>query len=178
MGLENKEIILGGGCFWCVEAVLELVNGVENVVPGYMGGTVPGTPTYREICSGLTGHAEVIKVDYDPAIISLSVLLEIFLTTHDPTTLNRQGADVGTQYRSVIFYASEEERVCAETTIQSLKEYFGQPIVTSLEPKAVFYEAEKEHHNYYSNNPFQGYCQVVISPKVSKLKAQHSKWLK
>ena len=120
----------------------------------------------------------MIKVDYDPTIISLSVLLEIFLTTHDPTTLNRQGADVGTQYRSVIFYASEEERVCAETTIQSLKEYFDQPIVTSLEPKAVFYEAEKEHHNYYSNNPFQGYCQVVISPKVSKLKAQHSKWLK
>ena len=148
--------IVGGGCFWCTEAVFQEIKGIEKVVSGYSGGNVPGKPTYREICSGLTGHAEVIKVDYDPTIISLSVLLEIFLTTHDPTTLNRQGADVGTQYRSVIFYASEEERVCAETTIQSLKEYFDQPIVTSLEPMAVFYEAEKEHHTYYTNNPFQG----------------------
>ena len=178
MGLENKEIVLGGGCFWCVEAVMELLKGVKSVVPGYMGGTVPGTPTYREICSGRTGHAEVVKVVYDPTIISLSVLFEIFLTTHDPTTLNRQGADVGTQYRSVIFYGSEDEQACAEKTFQSLKGHFDEPIVTTLEPKAVFYEAEKEHHNYYSSNPFQGYCQVVISPKVTKLKSQHSTWLK
>ena len=178
MGLEKKEIVLGGGCFWCVEAVLERVQGVHSVVPGYMGGQVPGTPTYREICSGRTGHAEVVKVTYDPSSVTLAVLLEIFLTTHDPTTLNRQGADVGTQYRSVIFYDSSAEKQAAQKAKAALEEYYQDPIVTTLEAKASFFEAEAEHHNYYTKHPYQGYCNVVIDPKISKLKKLHHKWLK
>lgn len=165
-----KTMTIGGGCFWCTEAVFDRVKGVEKVVPGYAGGTVPGTPTYREVCRGLTGHAEVIQVSFDPEIISYKELLEIFMTTHDPTTLNRQGADVGTQYRSVIFYHDEHQKEVAESVLSEMGEVYDNRIVTELKPFEKFFPAEKEHFEYYTRNPEQAYCQYVISPKVAKLK--------
>ncbi|HZW76803.1 MAG TPA: peptide-methionine (S)-S-oxide reductase MsrA [Flavobacteriaceae bacterium] len=165
-----KTMTIGGGCFWCTEAVFDRVKGVEKVVPGYAGGTVPGTPTYREVCSGLTGHAEVIQVSFDPEIISYKELLEIFMTTHDPTTLNRQGADVGTQYRSVIFYHDEHQKEVAESVLSEMGEVYENRIVTELKPFEKFFPAEKEHYEYYARKPEQAYCQYVISPKVAKLK--------
>lgn len=169
---------IGGGCFWCTEAVFQLVKGVEKVVSGYSGGTVPGKPTYREICSGLTGHAEVIQVSFNPEIISYKTVLEIFMTTHDPTTLNRQGADVGTQYRSVIFYHDVRQKEIAEQVLHELSNYFGNPIVTEISPLKIFFEAEDSHQNYYNQNKTQGYCSFVISPKIQKLKSQHAQYLK
>ena len=141
----------GSGCFWCTEAVLQELKGVENVVSGYSGGTVPGRPTYREICSGLTGHAEVIQIMFDPDIISYEDILVIFMTTHDPTTLNRQGADRGTQYRSVIYYHNVKQKEIAEVVIKEIAVYYKDPIVTEISPLDVFYEAEKEHQDYYIN---------------------------
>ncbi len=173
-----KEIVVGGGCFWCVEAVLLEINGVEKAVSGYTGGNAPGKPTYREICSGLTGHAEVVKVTYDPSIISLKDLLTIFMTTHDPTTLNRQGADVGTQYRSVIYYENEIDKATAEEVVQMLQDYFKNPIVTEISPLKEFFEAEDYHQDYYKNNPEQGYCNYVITPKLTKLRQLYSNKLK
>ncbi|WP_299009688.1 peptide-methionine (S)-S-oxide reductase MsrA [uncultured Tenacibaculum sp.] len=176
---NNLEVItVGGGCFWCVEAIFNQIKGVEKVVSGYMGGTVPGTPTYREVCSGLTGHAEVIQVTYNPDIISFEELLVIFMTSHDPTTLNRQGADVGTQYRSVIFYHSDEQRARAEQVIEELKPYFESPIVTEVSPANTFHAAEEYHQNYYENNKEQMYCAAVISPKLAKLRKLHAGKLK
>nr|WP_299036122.1 peptide-methionine (S)-S-oxide reductase MsrA [uncultured Tenacibaculum sp.] len=176
---NNLEVItVGGGCFWCVEAIFNQIKGVEKVVSGYMGGTVPGTPTYREVCSGLTGHAEVIQVTYNPDIISFEELLVIFMTSHDPTTLNRQGADVGTQYRSVIFYHSDEQRARAEQVIEELKSYFESPIVTEVSPATTFHAAEEYHQNYYENNKEQMYCAAVISPKLAKLRKLHAGKLK
>lgn len=165
-----QKATLGGGCFWCVEAVIQRLKGVSNVVSGYAGGKVPGHPTYREICSGLTGHAEVIQFDFDPEIITYVEILSVFLTTHDPTTLNRQGADRGTQYRSVIFYHSEEQKSQAEAVIKTVQEYYNDPIVTELSEAPTFYEATQDHQDYYNEHREQGYCRVVIDPKVKKLR--------
>ena len=165
-----KRIYLAGGCFWCTEAVVQRLKGVTNVVSGYAGGTVPGHPTYREICSGLTGHAEVIQFDYDPTVITYAEILTVFMTTHDPTTLNRQGADRGTQYRSVIFYHNVEQKEQAEQVIKVVQEYYEDPIVTEVSELPTFYEATQEHQDYYNENRLQGYCRVVIDPKIAKLK--------
>lgn len=175
---DMEKMTLGGGCFWCTEAVFENIKGVEKIVSGYAGGTVPGHPTYREICSGLTGHAEVIQVSFDPSIISYKELLEIFMTTHDPTTLNQQGADRGTQYRSVIFYHDEDQHRTALEVLEELKKEFDDPIVTEVTKLPAFYEAEQEHQDYYRNNPSAGYCRVVISPKLQKLRKMHAGKLK
>ena len=165
---------VGGGCFWCTEAVFQEVKGVEKVVSGYAGGNAPGRPTYREICSGLTGHAEVIQITFDANMISYADLLVIFMTTHDPTTLNRQGADVGTQYRSVIFYHNKEQNEIAETVVTELAPYFDSKIVTEISEIPIFYEAEDYHQNYYRNNTSQGYCSYVITPKLTKLRKLHA----
>ncbi len=178
MSSSDRRITVGGGCFWCTEAVFEQLKGVKKVISGYSGGTVPGSPTYREVSSGLTGHAEVIQATYDANMISYKTLLEVFMTSHDPTTLNRQGADVGTQYRSVIFYETEEERQAAVEVIAEMQAYFEDPIVTQVEALQEFYPAEEYHQNYYKNNPGQGYCQIVISPKISKLRVNHQELLK
>ena len=172
---KNMEIAtLGGGCFWCTEAVFEEVNGVEKVVSGYSGGNVPGRPTYREICSGLTGHAEVVQITFNADIISYEDILVIFMTTHDPTTLNRQGADRGTQYRSVIFYHNDKQKEIAEIVVKELAQYFDDPIVTEISKAVTFFEAEKEHQDFYKNNPDYGYCSFVIEPKLSKLRKLHA----
>lgn len=164
-----EKLILGGGCFWCTEAVFQRLKGVEKVVSGYMGGKFPN-PTYREICTGNTGHAEVIEITFDDSVISLSELLLIFFKTHDPTTLNRQGNDEGTQYRSVIFYTNETQRVAGEKMIQLLTEekVFDQPIVTEISPASSFYPAEAYHQNYFNQNSYQPYCSVIIQPKLEK----------
>lgn len=179
MSDKNYEVAtLGGGCFWCTEAVFQEVKGILKVVSGYTGGNAPGRPTYREVCSGLTGHAEVVQITYDPGILSYYDLLVIFMTTHDPTTMNRQGADVGTQYRSVIYYHNAEQQGTAEKVIQELADSFDGPIVTEVSPLATFYEAEEYHQDYYKNNSSQGYCSFVITPKLQKLRKQHLDKLK
>jgi len=165
---------VGGGCFWCTEAVFQKVKGVDKIVSGYTGGNAPGKPTYREICSGLTGHAEVVQIAFDPEVLSYHDLLVIFMTTHDPTTLNRQGADVGTQYRSVIYYHNELQKQCAEEVLLELTDSFDDRLVTEISPMGIFYEAEDIHQNYYRNNPNQGYCNYVISPKLTKLRQLHA----
>lgn len=170
MSKKIEQATIGGGCFWCVEAVIQRLKGVSNVVSGYAGGTVPGHPTYREICSGLTGHAEVIQFDFDPTIITYQEILAVFLTTHDPTTLNRQGADVGTQYRSVIFYHNETQKEQALHIIKVVQEYYNDPIVTEVSPAPTFYEATQDHQDYYNEHGQQGYCSVVIDPKIKKLR--------
>ena len=169
-----RQATFGGGCFWCTEAVFLEVKGIEKVVSGYTGGNAPGKPTYREICSGLTGHAEVIQVTYDENIISYESILIIFMTTHDPTQLNRQGADVGTQYRSVIYYHNEQQEEIAQTVINALITVYNEKIVTEISPLSIFYEAEKEHQAYYKNNQNSGYCSFVIDPKLQKLRTMHA----
>ena len=171
--------ILGGGCFWCLEAVFERVRGLVAVQSGYCGGHVEA-PTYREVSAGHTGHAEVVRVLFDPAIVSYSVLLEIFFTIHDPTTLNRQGHDVGTQYRSVIFAADAAQLALAKSTLQQLgsAKIFPAPIVTQCEIATAFWPAEPEHDQYYTQHQSQPYCAAVISPKVQKFKAQFQAWWK
>ena len=164
----------GGGCFWCTEAVFQEVKGIQKVVSGYTGGNAPGRPTYREISSGLTGHAEVVQVTFDPAIISYQDILVIFMTTHDPTTLNRQGADAGTQYRSVIYFHNDIQERTAKMVLKEMSAIFEKTIVTELSPLGVFYDAEEYHQDYYKNNSEQGYCQVVINPKLAKLRKLHS----
>ena len=165
-----QTITLGGGCFWCIEAIFEELKGVESVISGYAGGKTKN-PSYREVSSGLTGHAEVVQVNYNPKIISLEELLEIFFSLHDPTTLNRQGADVGTQYRSAIFYHNQAQKDIAENIINTLEanQAFSQPIVTEISPLKTFYEAEDYHQEYYELNQQQPYCQLVIKPKMDKL---------
>ena len=167
--MAAETITLGGGCFWCLEAVFQDLRGVTSVESGYSGGTV-ADPTYKEVCTGRTGHAEVVQVTFDPAVLRLRDLLEVFFALHDPTTLNRQGADVGTQYRSVIFYRTPEQRAIAEQVIAGLtaQKAFSAPIVTEVEPFKAFYKAEAYHQNYYRDNPDQPYCQLVISPKLAK----------
>lgn len=171
----NLELMtVGGGCFWCIEAIFNEIKGVENVVSGYMGGTVPGTPTYREVCSGLTGHAEVVQVSFDPYVISYEDLLIIFMTSHDPTILNGQGADVGTQYRSVIYYRNEKQKQTAEVVANEIAPYYDKPIMTEISPVEKFHEAEEVHQNYYANNPTAGYCSAVITPKLARLRKMHT----
>lgn len=169
-----KFATFGGGCFWCTEAVFQEVKGVQKIVSGYTGGTVPGTPTYREVCSGLTGHAEVVQITFDASVISYKDLLEIFMTTHDPTTLNKQGGDVGTQYRSVIYYHDEQQKVVTEEVIENLAKYFDNPIVTEISPVEKFHPAEDYHQNYYRSNQTQGYCSFIITPKLAKLRKLHA----
>lgn len=166
------------GCFWCTEAVFQRLRGVINVQSGYSGGHTQN-PSYREVCTGNTGHAECLQITYDPTIITYSQLLEVFWATHDPTTLNRQGNDVGTQYRSVIFYHTEEQKEAAEKSLKLLEreKVFDAPIVTAIEPLHTFYPAEKEHGNYYNNHPTQPYCYYVTRPKVEKLKKLFADWI-
>ncbi|KQB44464.1 Peptide methionine sulfoxide reductase MsrA [Flavobacterium daejeonense] len=180
----KKEMItevatLAGGCFWCTEAVFLELEAVEKVVSGYIGGKTEN-PTYKEICQGDTGHAEAIQVYFNPEEISFGEILELFFATHDPTTLNRQGNDVGTQYRSEIFYHNEEQKVIAEDFIQFLKEeaVFEKPIVTKVSPATIFYEAEDYHQNYYNQNKTQGYCAFVIAPKIDKVRTYFKDKLK
>jgi peptide-methionine (S)-S-oxide reductase len=168
---KAKEVAtLASGCFWCTEAVFSIVKGVEKVEPGYSGGSVPN-PTYEQVSTGTTGHAEAVQVTFDPTAISFKEILEIFFATHDPTTLNRQGPDVGTQYRSVIFYHNEEQKATAENLIAELNEegIWDAPIVTQLVPFKAFYVAETYHKDYYKRHPNQPYCQQVITPKLAKL---------
>ncbi len=176
---ELETAIFAGGCFWCTEAVFQRLNGVEEVVSGYTGGTIKN-PAYREICTGRTGHAEGVKITFNPEKISYPELLEVFFATHDPTTLNRQGNDVGTQYRSEIFYTSPEQKQLAEDFIQLLEKenIFPSPIVTAISEAKPFYLAEEEHHNYYNENRQQPYCQFIIDPKIKKLNNHFSKKLK
>jgi peptide-methionine (S)-S-oxide reductase len=179
MASKNFQLAtFGGGCFWCTEAVIQEVKVVEKVISGYSGGSVPGKPTYREICSGLTGHAEVVQVTFDANVISYEDILVIFMTTHDPTTLNRQGADRGTQYRSVIYFHNKEQKEIAEVVVKEVTPYYENPVVTEISPLDVFYEAEKEHQDYYRNNQQQGYCSFVITPKLAKLRKLNADKLK
>tara|TARA_B110001454_G_scaffold105517_1_gene99343 strand:- start:1146 stop:1682 length:537 start_codon:yes stop_codon:yes gene_type:complete len=165
---------LGGGCFWCTEAVFQQVKGVEKVVSGYSGGNVPGKPTYREICSGLSGHAEVIQITFDANVVSFEYLLVIFMTTHDPTTLNQQGADRGTQYRSVIYHHNKiQEKIATEVLVQ-VQQYYNNKIVTEISPLKIFYDATEEHQDFYKKNNGQGYCTFVIEPKLAKLRKLHA----
>jgi peptide-methionine (S)-S-oxide reductase len=165
--LELETATFAGGCFWCLEAVFTRLKGVSKVVSGYMGGQMPN-PDYRSVCTGTTGHAEVVQVTFDPAVISFENLLEVFFAIHDPTTLNRQGNDRGTQYRSAIFCHSPEQQQAAETAIESEKSNWPDPIVTEVVEAATFYSAEDYHQDYYANNPSQPYCQFVVAPKVRK----------
>ena len=175
----NTEIAtFGAGCFWCVEAVFQELKGVLKVESGYMGGAIPN-PTYREVCTGTTGHAEVTRITFDPAVISYDELLEVLWTTHDPTTLNRQGADAGTQYRSAIFYHSDEQKSKAEKSKKEVATtIWDSPIVTEIVAADTFYPAEEYHQDYYALNPNAGYCRAVISPKVAKVRATFTDKLK
>jgi len=167
---KTESIVLGGGCFWCTEAAYDLVPGVKSVVSGYAGGHAKN-PTYKQVCSGETGHAEVIRVEYDPEQVSLETLLDFFWEAHDPTTLDRQGADAGTQYRSVILYANDAQRAAAEASkARANEEEFDGKIVTEIAPLKEFYKAEVSHQDYFRLNPNAGYCQYVIAPKIKKLK--------
>ncbi len=181
MNQEHKREVatLGGGCFWCTEAVFDELKGVESVESGYSGGTV-ANPSYQLVCTGTTGHAEVVQITFDPAVISYKQLLQVFFTVHDPTTLNRQGADVGTQYRSVIFYHSDEQKRVAEEVIKEVEaqKIWDGKIVTELVPAKPFYNAEDYHQEYFSNNPSQPYCRVVIAPKVKKFRDHYREMLK
>jgi len=170
---------LAGGCFWCLEAVYDELKGVVDVVSGYSGGPV-ANPSYEAVCTGETGHAETVQVTFDPQQVSFRELLEVFFTIHDPTSLNRQGADVGTQYRSAIFYHSPEQKATAEQVIHDMEanQVWGKPIVTQLVPYTVFYPAEAYHQEYFKRNPYQGYCMAIIAPKVSKFRHKYMEKLK
>ncbi|MCY4576095.1 MAG: peptide-methionine (S)-S-oxide reductase MsrA [Chloroflexi bacterium] len=172
--MQLQTATLGGGCFWCLEAVYELVNGVESVVSGYAGGHVVN-PSYEQVCTGTTGHAEVTQVTYNPSVVSLSHILDIFFTIHDPTTLNRQGYDVGPQYRSIILYHDDEQKAEAEAAIKRVSEQglYRDPLVTQVEPLDIFYQAESYHQEYFRSNPGASYCQVIIEPKVAKFREKY-----
>lgn len=179
---EEKELqvaTLAGGCFWCTEAVYLRVKGVKSVKPGYTGGTL-ANPTYKQVCSGYTGHAEAVQIQFDPDVITYKQLLEIFFYTHDPTTLNRQGADVGTQYRSAVFFHNDEQKEAAQAMIDALNRSgdFDAPIVTTLEKFEKYYVAEVDHHNYFELNPGNSYCQFVVGPKVTKFEKRFKHLLK
>ncbi len=177
--MSEETATLGGGCFWCLEAVFKDLRGVNWVMSGYAGGQVPN-PTYKAVCSGTTGHAEVVQVKFDPAELSYADLLRVFFTIHDPTTLNRQGNDIGTQYRSIILTHSDAQRATAEAVMKEIAEagIWGGKLVTEIVPFTAFYEAEPEHHNYFELNPWTGYCQVVVAPKVAKFRKQFKDRLK
>ena len=176
---KTETATLAGGCFWCLEAAFERLQGVERVVSGYTGGQV-AKPSYREVCSGATGHAEAVQVTFDPGVISFRELLEVFFTIHDPTTLNYQGNDFGTQYRSAIFYDTSEQKAEAERTIAEMgtSGVWPHPIVTEVKPLGEFYPAEEYHQGYYRRNPGEGYCQVIIAPKVAKVRRKYAARLK
>ena len=170
--MSQREVAtLAGGCFWCLEAAFQDLKGVENVQSGYAGGRV-ANPSYEDVCTGTTGHAEVVQITFDPQVVSFEDLLHVYFTIHDPTTLNRQGADVGTQYRSAIFYHSPEQKATAERVIADLQaqKLWDEPVVTELKPLTAFYPAEEYHRDYFRRNPTQGYCQAVIAPKVAKVR--------
>ena len=175
----REQATFAGGCFWCVEAVFDELQGVERVESGYAGGAV-ADPSYEQVCTGATGHAEVVRITYDPEIVSYRDLLGVFFSTHDPTQLNRQGADVGTQYRSAVFYETPEQREAAEQVIAELEaqQVWDAPIVTTLEPLTEFYPAEDYHRDYYQRNPNQGYCRAVVAPKVAKFRKHFTERLK
>lgn len=176
----NTEVaVFGGGCFWCTEAVFKMLNGVVSVTPGYTGGTTK-SPTYRDVSSGTSGHVEVIRIDYDPKSIGYKDLLTVFFGSHDATEVNRQGNDVGTQYRSAVFYTTESQKKDAESFITELaaSSNEGAPIATTVEPLAAFYEAEEYHKNYYTQNKIQGYCRVIIAPKLEKVQKEFAELLK
>jgi peptide-methionine (S)-S-oxide reductase len=175
----NEVATLAGGCFWCLEAVYDELIGVTDVVSGYSGGQV-ADPSYQAVCTGKTGHTECVQVTFDPTLISYRELLEVFFTIHDPTTLNRQGADVGSQYRSAIFYHDLEQKATAEQVIHviELEEIWGKPIVTEITPFSIFYQAEDYHQEYFQRNPYQGYCTAVIAPKVAKFRSKYVEKLK
>lgn len=177
--MSQEIATLGGGCFWCLEAVFDQLKGVTDVVSGYAGGHVRN-PSYQAVCNGTTGHAEVIQVTFDPAVISYKDILNVFFTIHDPTTLNRQGADVGTQYRSAIFTHSPEQKAIAEQTIAEFTaaQIWHAPIVTEVTPVDTFYAAEDYHQEYFARNPYQGYCRAVIAPKVAKFRQHYLQMLK
>lgn len=169
-------LTLGAGCFWCLDAVYRQTKGVTEVVSGYTGGHV-SDPDYYAVCSGTTGHAEAVRVTYDETIVPEDVILGLFFTTHDPTTLNRQGHDVGTQYRSAMFYESEEQREHFARVIEAERQNWDAPIVTTLEPLSTFYTAESVHQDFYNEQPFNGYCQVIINPKLAKVRAKFRDWI-
>lgn len=175
--MKYEVATLGGGCFWCLEAVFEETRGVIDVVSGYAGGTLLN-PSYEQVSSGTTGHAEVVQVTFDPSIISYEALLKIFWLIHDPTTLNRQGNDVGTQYRSVIFYHNEHQKEQAEASLKAFSSKFTKPLVTEIKPLETFYKAEAYHQDYFKNNPNQGYCMFVVSPKVEHFKHEYKDLVK
>lgn len=179
LNFNHEVATLAGGCFWCLEAVYDQLNGVVDVISGYAGGRVDN-PSYEAVCTGQTGHAEVVQVTFDPGMVSYRELLEVFFTIHDPTTLNRQGADVGTQYRSAIFYHSAEQKATAQQVISELEgeKLWGKPIVTELVPFSVFYPAEEYHQEYFQRNPYQGYCMAIIAPKVAKFRTKYLEKLK
>ncbi len=176
---EIETAVFGGGCFWCTEAVFKSLKGVSSVLPGYAGGTA-SNPTYEQVSSGNTGHAEAVQIEFDPKQVSYETLLTVFFASHDPTTLNRQGADVGTQYRSVVFYTTPEQKVAAEKFIADLNtsNELGNPIVTTVDPLDKFYVAEDYHRDYFANHPNQPYCLVVINPKLEKVKHKFAELLK
>ena len=172
-----ESIVLGGGCFWCLEASYQLIEGVEHVTSGYAGGATKD-PDYYSVASGKSGHAEAVKVDFDPTVLGLDDVLDIFWAIHDPTTLNRQAYDVGTEYRSIILYANEQQQTAAEASKKKVAALWKDPIVTEIMPLTAFYEAEPEHQNYFKNHPDQAYCQVIINPKLKKLKEKFASRLK
>ena len=167
-GKKAELATIGGGCFWCTEAIFQEIKGVEKVISGYTGGNSTGKPTYKEVCSGITGHAEVVQLTFDAKIISYTDILMIFMTSHNPTTLNQQEADRGSQYRSVIYYQNSEQREIAKIVLKEVSLYYKNPIVTEISPLGIFYQAEECHQNYYVNNMEKGYCSAVIAPKLVK----------
>jgi len=174
---KQATIVLGGGCFWCLEAAFQMIKGVRQVTPGYAGGQTKN-PTYWQVVGGTTGHAEVVQVEFDPTIVSLKDTLDVFWTIHDPTTLNRQDYDVGTEYRSIILYTSSEQRTAAEKSIKATQKLWDDPIVTELAPLEHFYPAEAEHHNYFRDHPERAYCQIIINPKLQKLRKKLAQKMK
>ena len=165
--------VLGGGCFWCIEGAYKEMRGIESALPGYAGGHDP-KPTYNSVCNGSTGHAEVVELLFDESAISFETILEVFFTLHDPTQLNRQGNDIGTQYRSAIFYTNESQKILAERMKEDFQQYFDKEIVTEITEISNYHEAEEYHHNYFQSNPGNGYCQMVVAPKIAKIRQKMS----
>ncbi|HIY94764.1 MAG TPA: peptide-methionine (S)-S-oxide reductase MsrA [Candidatus Rothia avicola] len=172
-----QSFVVGGGCFWCIDAVYRQFEGITASISGYTGGHL-ANPTYREVCSGTTGHVEVVKVEFDETVIPAETVLDIFFTSHNPTSWDRQGADAGPQYRSALYYENEEQKALFEAAIQRASQLWDQPIVTVVEPLGIFYEAEDYHQNYYALNPHQGYCMAVINPKLAKARQHYARFLR
>lgn len=173
----SESIVLGGGCFWCTESVFKNLSGVVSVVPGYAGGHVDN-PSYEQVCGKQTGHIEVVKVEFDPDVLDLRTLLQVFFATHDPTTPDRQGADVGPQYASAVFCSSDSQKALVRDTIDQVQAELGEAVVTKVLDAGPFWQAEAYHHDYYARNPYQGYCQAVISPKLAKFRKQYAELLR